>query len=496
MAAQNVVFISFRSPIQPPFHGDRLTPFSLSFAHHETIPYALSISSMLSQCSKQWPSSSSLDLHTEPDLGLLSLFRGIGFLERETEYLLHENPLLLITPVESIRSRLESLMSIGIPEAALHCLIDERPEILTAEVYTFLKFAAQNLKGIKSERIERLLIGAELDSLSDISTRVQLFIDHGVPHEKLVQVLSKVNLKKVFSEMTVDEIDRVITFWKQYDIDNHWCSCIIRRPALLNLDLEIFIIPRIDFLLNLCKDESSVKTLINRFPHVLAYTVKHVEMDSNFWRGEGFSDAEFFKIVEVYPSIFSVSITRKLRPRVEFLKNCTLNKDDLFKFLIKAPLFLSLSLEGNLAKKLAFLVKMGYEPRTRELAMAMGSTTRTSSVNMQMVVNVLMNYGFSCSDILSMSKVHPQILQYNHTSLELKIDYLINVMCRDTEELLSFPAYLGYKLNDRIKRRHEIKTFVKGRSSSSNQSDHFSLNKLLSVPSKRFPHFNADCIIC
>nr|DAD18061.1 TPA_asm: hypothetical protein HUJ06_019524 [Nelumbo nucifera] len=108
----------------------------------------------------------------------------------------------------------------------------------------------------------------------------------------------------------------------------------------------------------------------------------------------------------------------------------------------------------------------------------MGAVTRTSSENMQKVIGVLLSYGLTCDDILAMSKKHPQILQYNHDSLEKKLDYLIEEMGREIGELLAFPAFLGYKLEDRIKHRYEVKKKTIG--------EGMSLNKLLSVSTVRF----------
>ncbi|CAI9762520.1 unnamed protein product [Fraxinus pennsylvanica] len=104
-------------------------------------------------------------------------------------------------------------------------------------------------------------------------------------------------------------------------------SLILRQPAILNYDLEAQLALRIEFFLD-------------------------------------------------------ASRKRKLHPRIDFLMQCGLNSQDIFKFLTKAPLFSSLSFEENLACKLVFLVKYGYENMTRALAMAMGAVTRTSCKNL------------------------------------------------------------------------------------------------------------------
>ncbi|TQD85896.1 hypothetical protein C1H46_028596 [Malus baccata] len=108
----------------------------------------------------------------------------------------------------------------------------------------------------------------------------------------------------------------------------------------------------------------------------------------------------------------------------------------------------------------------------------MGSATRTSCDNLQKVVGLFLSYGLSCSDIVVMSTKHPQILQYSHAALEKKMEYLINGMGREVGELLNFPAFLGYKLDDRIKARYELRKKVLG--------EGMSLNKLLTVSSERF----------
>ncbi|XP_022886911.1 transcription termination factor MTERF8, chloroplastic-like [Olea europaea var. sylvestris] len=81
--------------------------------------------------------------------------------------------------------------------------------------------------------------------------------------------------------------------------------------------------------------------------------------------------------------------------------------------------------------------------RTRELAMAMGVVTRTSCKNLHWNIGVFLNYGLTCEDILEVSKKYPQVLQYNHDSLEEKMDYLIEEMGGEVRKLLSFPAFLG-----------------------------------------------------
>ena len=127
------------------------------------------------------------------------------------------------------------------------------------------------------------------------------------------------------------------------------------------------------------EDVDATGTVLRKLPAILSYSLEHMEGHVEFIRSYvGLSDPEIFKIILVFPNVISASKERNLRPRIEFLKQCGLNSNDIFKFLTRGPLFLALSFEDNLAHKLGVLVKVGCEYRTEELAVALGAVTRTS----------------------------------------------------------------------------------------------------------------------
>ncbi|KAL5710480.1 hypothetical protein ACHQM5_021036 [Ranunculus cassubicifolius] len=458
---------------KPQIHHNKSTFFSAAF--HQT------------PCEHN--SKTNNHIHTSPqsiqltDSGILfSVFQDIGFDEQETQIILDKYPDLQLVSVESIYSRIQSLRSVGIHGVALYRVIVKSPEVLIAEeVQSLLSYVQKDLKEeIELSKLQRVLASTEPRLFAGFAEKVRLLVEHGVPEEKVVYVLNNVNISKAFCCKSVEEVERTIVYLKRFG----GYELIVRRPGLLNFDLNNQLIPRVGFLLELSGgDEDATGVVLRKLPAILTYTDDHMRSHVEFLRSfAGLTEPEIFKIVLVYPNIASVSRERKLHPRVDFLKQCGLNPNDIFRFLIKAPLFLSLSFRDNLSKKLAFLMKIGYENGSKELAIAMGAVTRTSCENMQMVIDIFLNYGLSCEDILAMSKKHPQVLQYNHKSLEKKMEYLIEDIGRDIGELLAFPAFLGYKLDDRIKHRYELKKEITG--------EGMSLNKLLSVSTERFSKKN------
>ncbi|GAV73256.1 mTERF domain-containing protein [Cephalotus follicularis] len=493
VAAQTHSFPS--SSTSTPFPSPRtpasLTPFANPYTHDcsslinftkSSISFRSFKKHVLIQCSG--PNSPSelgnpfSEANSQTPCKLFSFFQEIGLGDKETESLVAKVPALRSTSLVSLRDRIHSLQSVGIQGIALYRLVTKRASVLTCEeVDPLMSFVRDELEGkIEAVQLERLLSATEPRFLVGFDQKVRLLLHLGIPGEKIAHVLNNVNLTKVICLRSVEYIEGTFTFLDPFS----GIDLILRRPVILNYDLETQLIPRVTFLKELSGgDEDATGTVLRKLPAILSYSLEHVKGHVHLLRSfAGLSDEQIFKILLVFPNVISASRERKLLPRINFLKECGLDSSDVFKFLIKAPLFLGLSFEDNLVHKLGFLVKIGYRYRTKEFAVAVGAVTRTSCQNMQRVIELFMSYGLSSGDIHAMSKKHPQILQYNHTSLEEKMEYLIGEMGREVGELLAFPAFLGYRLDDRIKHRYEEKKKTLG--------EGMSLNKLLSVSTERF----------
>ncbi|KAF7848811.1 hypothetical protein BT93_L1540 [Corymbia citriodora subsp. variegata] len=389
--------------------------------------------------------NSSPDVEFEPG-ALYVLFQELGLNEKETESLLTRDPDLRLKSIGLLRARVASLKSVGISGLELCRLVAKCPSVLAAdEIDPFILFVSDKLgRKVDPMQLKRLFMSTELRFL------------YSRKRGKIVHVLNNVNLMKALSLKPFEEIGRLVNFMSHYG----------------GVDFT--------FLLELSRgEEDATGAVLRKLPTFLKYRVEHLESHVEFLRSfAGLDDQEIFRIILAFPNIVSVSRGRKLRPRISFLKECGLNSNEIFKFLTKAPLFLGLSFEGNIAYKLGFLVKIGYKYRMKEFAATIGAGTRTSCENMQKMIELFSSYGFSCEDVLFMSKKHPQILQYNSDSLEEKVEYLVGEKERDLDKLLDFPAFLGYKLDSRIKHRYEVKKKITSKGKS--------INKLLSVSSERF----------
>ncbi|KAJ0103547.1 hypothetical protein Patl1_05288 [Pistacia atlantica] len=381
------------------------------------------------------------------------------------------NPHKCLSLTKTPRTVIEPTLSFR-PTNTIYCNCLTSPINLLSEIETVTFFQEFGFSEKETELLLKQNPTLRLTSFDNIRDRMLSMQSVGLKRIALFRVISKSP-----NVLIAEEIDTLICFLRD-DLGGKIEPLQIER-LFVGAETRFLLLPRINFINKLSRgDVDATGTVLKKFPTILSYSVKHVENHVKLLRSfGGLNDEEIFKIILVFPGMISASRERKLHPRIEFLKQCGLDSSDLFKFLTKAPLFLALSCD-NLAHKLAFLVKIGYKYRTKELTAAMGAVTRTSCENMQKVIGVFLSYGLSFADILAMSKKHPQILQYSHSSLEEKMEYLIEEMGREVGELLAFPAFLGYKLDERIKHRYEVKRKTLG--------EGMSINKLLSVSAERF----------
>ncbi|XP_071700971.1 transcription termination factor MTERF8, chloroplastic-like [Rutidosis leptorrhynchoides] len=442
------------------------------------------------QCSLVHSTTTTTTHHIDFGTSLFSLFLDMGLSEKAADALLDNYPDLKLAPFQSIRTQIHGLENLGIHGPVLYKLIKKRPNVLIAEeIRSLLTFLSpphsedhnnnDNVNKVRviiePSQLARLLTATDPKFLSGFEEKVHLLLELGIPKESLPHVLNNVNLTKALCFKSIEDIERMMSYLNAFG----GIDLILLRPAILNFDLDSQLIPRIEFLLNISGgDKAATTSVLLKLPFILAYTVDHYTNHVDFFRSfAGLTDEEIFKIILVYPSLFSASQKRKLHPRIEFLKQCGFNSNDIYKLLIKAPLFLSLSFEENLAHKLVLLIKIGYQDKTKELGVAMGWVCRTSCKNMQEVISLLLNYGLTCEEVFAMGKKHPQVLQYNHKSMKQKLDYLTQEMGYEIREILSFPAFLGYGFDARIKHRFEA---------SSGGQGTMSINKLFSMSTARF----------
>ncbi|URE04038.1 mTERF [Musa troglodytarum] len=285
--------------------------------------------------------------------------------EKEAEALFLQHPELELAPPESLRSRVLALQSVGIDDS--RSAVSWPGEILLApELGPFLEFARDELKGLKPAKLERLLTTTHPKFLTGIAARVTRLMEHGVPGEKLGHLL---NHLAGLGRPSADDSESGPS-----------------RPAD----------PRVEFLAELgAETRQPPRPSPNCLPSYP--TPSSTSVPSGVLEIRGSLRRGIFKIALVYPNIFSVSKESWGLGSRQPLQEADLPGEDR----IQAP-------DAGAG------VGGGRRP---------GRAARTCRV-----LGLFFSHGLSCDDVLGMSKKHPQVLQYNHASLEKKMEFLIGYM--------------------------------------------------------------------
>ncbi|PQM40114.1 transcription termination factor MTERF5 chloroplastic [Prunus yedoensis var. nudiflora] len=194
-----------------------------------------------------------------------------------------------------------------------------------------------------------------------------------------------------------------------------------KRPQLCGISLSENIIPTMSFLEDLGVDKKQWAKVIYRFPALLTYSRQKVKTTIDFLYEMGLSAELIGKVLTRCPNIISYSVEDKLRPTAEYFLSLGV---DVAVLLHRSPTLFGLSIEANLKPVTEFFYERGY--------------------SMEEVGIMLSRYGA----LYTFSLAENLIPKWEFF---LTMDY-------SKSELVKFPQYFGYSLEERIKPRYALMT--------------------------------------
>ncbi|WCJ27494.1 Mitochondrial transcription termination factor family protein [Euphorbia peplus] len=196
-------------------------------------------------------------------------------------------------------------------------------------------------------------------------------------------------------------------------------TILVKRPQLCGISLSENLIPTMAFLEDLGVDKRRWAKVIYRFPALLTYSRQKVEITVAFLYEMGLSAESIGKILTRCPNIISYSVEDKLRPTAEYFQSLGV---DVAILLHRCPQTFGLSIEANLKPVTEFFIERGYS-----VAEVGTMITRYGALyTFSLAANLLPKWEFF-----------------------LTMDY-------SNEELVKFPQYFGYSLEERIKPRYAL----------------------------------------
>ncbi|GFP96026.1 hypothetical protein PHJA_001746700 [Phtheirospermum japonicum] len=195
--------------------------------------------------------------------------------------------------------------------------------------------------------------------------------------------------------------------------------CLHSHPLLLSTPLSQ-IKSTVDFLLSLGVTTQDLRRIFPMCPELLTSSTAATVIPATTFllREARVEAADIRHVIHRRPRLLTCSVDRQLRPTLYFLQG-TIGIDRVGKW---APL-LSCSVEDKFIPRIEYLQKLGFPYR----------------------------------DAITMFRRFPSLFCYSiKDNFEPKFDYFVVEMGRELKELVAFPHYFSFSLENRIKPRHRM----------------------------------------
>ncbi|XP_052190490.1 transcription termination factor MTERF5, chloroplastic isoform X2 [Diospyros lotus] len=274
------------------------------------------------------------------------------------------------------------------------------------------------ITALNSRKLKALARVTQVSSFRELPPSIIYLTELGMELEVIKEVTRKFPAFAYYS--LEGKVKPIVEFLLDLGVSKTDIPTILtKRPQLCGISLSENLIPTMRFLENLGMDKKQWAKVIFRFPALLTYSRTKLKTTVDFLYEMGLSAESVGKVLTRCPNIISYSVEDKLRPTAEYFHSIGV---DVALLLYRSPQTFGLSIEANLKPVTEFFLERGY---------SMGDLAT-------MISRYRALYTFSLSD-----------------SLVPKWEFFLT-MGYPKSELVKFPQYFGYSLEERIKPRYTI----------------------------------------
>ncbi|KAG0585706.1 hypothetical protein KC19_2G031400 [Ceratodon purpureus] len=237
-------------------------------------------------------------------------------------------------------------------------------------------------------------------------------------------------------------------------------SVLTRYPEVFGFKIEGTISTSTSYLIMLGVNPRRMGFILTELPQILGMRVgNNIKRKADFLKSFGLAQTDIAKIIETRPQVLGLDLAEQMRPAVDSLVELGVPQDAISRVIMQFPDILSLDVKRKLEDRLTWLTSevgisaddMGIVIPKLPQILVINPTKATARVEF------LKQAGFSAEEIGSMVTNCPQLLPASiEKSLKPNLDYLVEKMERKLAEVVEFPPYLLYNLEEIIRPRHEV----------------------------------------
>ncbi|CAM8920623.1 unnamed protein product [Rhodiola kirilowii] len=307
-------------------------------------------------------------------------------------------------------------------------------------------------------------------------------------------VLSKCG--SVMIERGMTGLEDTVGYLEFNGVRPDWMGFVIGRcPQLLSFRMDE-LEARVKFYTVLGINKNDFGTMVFDYPKVLgSFSLKEMREKVSYLKEFGLSDEDVGKLIAFKPHLMGCSIEERWKPlikcfyylgisrdgikrilivkpmvfcvdlesiivaKIKFLQDIGISNDAIGNMIAKFPPMLTYSLERKIRRVVIFLLtRAGVAKKDIAKVVALAPELLGCSVAHKLDVNVkyFLSLGIRTRVLGEMVADFPALLRYNLDILRPKYHYLRRMMVRPLEDLIGFPRFFSYSLEERIVPRHKV----------------------------------------
>lgn len=290
--------------------------------------------------------------------------------------------------------------------------------------------------------------GEDVEGVYEICRRIRVFYDAGAVKGEMGVLMGRE--KRVFLEVEEEVLRRKLEFFLKLGMGREEVGVfVLENGEVFDMDLEGVGISVPEYLVGLGFGEEKAGEVLKKYPYVTGKNRMGNlpgilrAMDLREWFVDKIADGNLLCLKLDCDSIVVGSGSEKME--VEFLEDVARMKD--------------MKKQEQVDNKLEFFFSIGFgKNRITSKVVSRINGTRDQ---LQERFDCLLEMGIEYSTLCRMVSATPKLLNQSTESIREKVDYLLNDLGYSLQYLNSFPAFLCFDLENRIKPRFNIMNWLK-----------------------------------
>lgn len=263
-------------------------------------------------------------------------------------------------------------------------------------------------------------------------------------------------MARVSGSIPPENLPQHIIYLIELGMDLEKIQKVTRKfPAFAYYSLEGKVKPIVEFLLDLGVSKSDIPIILGKRPQLCGISLsENLIPTMKFLEGLGLDKEKWAKVIYRFPPLLTYS-RQKLKSTVDFLYEMGLSVEDVGKVLTRCPNIISYSVEDNLRPTAEYFRLLGVD-----VSILLHRSPQTFGLsiesNLKPVTEFFLHKGYSLGDIRTMIQRYGALYTFSlEENLIPKWDFFLT-MDYPRSELVKFPQYFGYSLEERIKPRYAL----------------------------------------